>query len=935
MRMIVSCATVLGVLCFAVVFAHGQELVIDDFDYSDASAAGSVWTAQEISPPIQIERTEERAALKLPCNFSTNDRRVAYDRQVELDLSRWTRFSIEVRCPNPTAASQFTIYFRSGDGWYGQGFSVRSTDWETVELSRAEFRSEDTPAGWHAISGIRIAVWSGAKVDAFALVGSLTAHQDSIVLLTDPLAGSPEGEGRVILQYATAMADMLRQAGVRTGAINEEVLLSEPLLDFDVIVLPYNPNLSEQAANRLAEYTRAGGKVLAFYALSSALGEALGVRDTVFVPQEYAGQFARIALDSDLVTGMPQSAIQSSWNIRGVEPVGHGALVIGNWVDADGKDTGYPALVLSDTGAYMSHVLIPEDVSTKTRMLVALLGHFQPKVWEIAGRAAVTMPAQMGHVVGQDVLEWLQDARPSSEAGAAAPEVVREIRDLIRETQEAVDTADWITAIEHAAQRDEKLRQAYALALKPRPGEFRAVWEHSGTGAYPHDWDKTMRVLAETGFNAIMPNSFWGGSALYQSELLPVSPVVAEKGDQIGAAVEAGRRYGIEVHPWKVCFRLDRDCPESFIEQMRTQGRLQVSISGEEGHWLCPSHPDNQKLEVDTMVEVATRYDVAGVHFDYIRYPDSAHCYCPGCRTRFQEASGLQVANWPEDLTSDELRDRWLQWRADQITHIVRETGQRVHAARPDCRVSAAVFSNYPGCYQSIGQDWVTWAREGYVDFLCPMNYTESDFSFAAWSSRQLSLVQGAVPLYPGIGATSSSSTLPYDRVAGQISVARNLGTDGFIVFNYTQSLGDTILPGLAVGIISEPTYVPHHGPRFEFSIDAEQMAQLPGVRLQPGDDLTCRIALSEQQRGPAIAKFSGTVVLETMDGQLVRQLGTIDSTTPRLSVQLTPATGAHMVAVHGQAEFRDGKTSSFTARSVPIYVGDLSAEIAALLGTQ
>ena len=104
---------------------------------------------------------------------------------------------------------------------------------------------------------------------------------------------------------------------------------------------------------------------------------------------------------------------------------------------------------------------------------------------------------------------------------------------------------------------------------------------------------------------------------------------------------------------------------------------------------------------------------------------------------------------------------------------------------------------------------------------------------------------------------------------------------------------------------------------------------------MQPGDDLVCRIGLSEQQRGPAIAKFSGTVVLETMDGQLVRQPGAIDSTTPRLSVQLTPATGAYMMAIHGQAEFRDGKTSPFTAHSVPIYIGDLSAEIASLLGTQ
>ena len=36
--------------------------------------------------------------------------------------------------------------------------------------------------------------------------------------------------------------------------------------------------------------------------------------------------------------------------------------------------------------------------------------------------------------------------------------------------------------------------------------------------------------------------------------------------------------------------------------------------------WLCPSQEVNRKLELDTMLEMVKKYDVDGVHFDYMRY---------------------------------------------------------------------------------------------------------------------------------------------------------------------------------------------------------------------------------------------------------------------------------------------------------------------------
>ena len=919
-------------VCLLAGIAGAAELLLDGFEYADAVAAGQIWEPQEGSPPVQVEPHADGMALKMFGNFSQNDRRVVYDRNVKWDLSRWTRFSIDIAMPNPTAFANFTVYFRSTGGWYGRSFAVSGRGWQTVELSRAEFRVEGQPAGWHDITGVRLSGWAGAQVDAFCMVDDLKAYRDRIVVLTDAGASTSDAEARAAAQYASGVVSLLRECGVRAGAMTETELLKDDLQDISLIILAYNPHASEAASQRLAEYVGAGGKVIVFYSISPVLAAALGVRSLGHLRSEYQGQFSSIRLDTSAATGLPEQVGQASWNIVAVELAGNGARVVGKWFDRDGKDTGYPAVILSDTGAYMSHVLLPDDPQNKARMLLALVGRLAPEAWEAAGREAAQMPAQVGHVPGDAILEWLTQHYADSAANADGRKLLAQARDLVGQTSAAEAAGDHVRAMELATTRNQALQGAYARAHKARPGEFRACWEHSGQGAYAGDWDKTMRVLAEAGFNAVSPNSFWGGSALYTSEILPVSPVVAEKGDQILAAVEAGRKYGVEVHPWKVNFWLGRGTPPDFIDTMRAQGRLQVSIAGKEGDWLCPSHPANQELEIASMVEVATKYDVDGVHFDYIRYPDGAHCYCQKCWRRFEEATGASIKNWPQDLRDAGLQESWSRWRAEQITHIVRETERRVHAVRPECKISAAVFSSYPNCYYGVGQDWVRWAKEGYVDFLCPMDYTNSDYAFAARVIRQLQQVGGSVPVYPGIGACSSSSNLTADRVAGQIAIARNLGTDGFIIFNYTAALGNDVLPDLTTGITSEKAYVPHHGPLFDFQISGKMHPTLWAVTLEPGQQTTCTIRPAADERGIAFMSFSGDVVLEAPDGEIIATLGRVSSQKAEMEVSFKgPNQGLCRIAIRGEVEVEGAGKRPFTARSMPLVFGSVAPDFALL----
>ena len=167
----------------------------------------------------------------------------------------------------------------------------------------------------------------------------------------------------------------------------------------------------------------------------------------------------------------------------------------------------------------------------------------------------------------------------------------------------------------------------------------------------------------------------------------------------------ACKKYGLEVHVWKVNHNLST-APRDFVSKLRQAHRLQVSNSGQTMNWLCPSHPDNFKLEVDSMLEVAQKYDVDGLHFDYIRYPDSNYCYCDGCRQRFEAEHG-KVAHWPSDCYSGERKAEYRTWRCEQITRLVEAV-----CARPG---RTSLLSRFPRPCSVLTRSAVNrWGRTGW-----------------------------------------------------------------------------------------------------------------------------------------------------------------------------------------------------------------------------
>ena len=352
-----------------------------------------------------------------------------------------------------------------------------------------------------------------------------------------------------------------------------------------------------------------------------------------------------------------------------------------------------------------------------------------------------------------------------------------------------------------APERTPAEQEAFFRAQPSKPGEFRATWIHSAYGIEGWGWDRTIATLKSNGFNAIIPNLLWAGVAHYPSKVLPVSPKVAEQGDQLAECLKACRKYGIELHVWKVNHNLLHAPPE-FAEKLRAAGRTQKDRKGQEVNWLCPSHPENFALERDSMLEVVRDYDVDGIHFDYIRYPDGNACFCEGCRERFEKAAGVKIERWPEDVLSGGQAESYGNWRREQITRLVRAVSQEAHRIKPGIKVSAAVFGNWESARRVVGQDAQAWVDAGYLDFVCPMDYESDDADFTKWVRSQVAAIGHKIPCYAGIGAHQLSGP---EQLAAQIQLSRSLGADGFVVFNLTEKLATEFLPPMRLGVTSAP----------------------------------------------------------------------------------------------------------------------------------
>ena len=348
--------------------AEGQ--LIDKFDYRTSVEARQVWldhADRGRSQRVGVVNDGGRSVLELPVPFAAQPQldRVYIDRNVQLNLAAAGEFGLEILSTVPEAAGRISLYFRSGDGWYAGGKGLEAKGWQTLRFSKAAFAVEGQPAGWHQIDGIRIAVWRESSVDFQIRLRALHAIVHNVALVI-PTA-SDASEVRTALQTAEEVGDMLAELGLGSDAIEDEAIAGGALGDRSVAILAYNPGISDAALEAIVQFVERGGKVLACYQLPPKLATTLGFAEPTYFRPSRPGELAEVRFDSQAqdIAGLPGAMRQSSWNITRARPAAFHARIIAEWFDDAGQATGQPAMLLSDRGAFFSHIILRDDLEKK------------------------------------------------------------------------------------------------------------------------------------------------------------------------------------------------------------------------------------------------------------------------------------------------------------------------------------------------------------------------------------------------------------------------------------------------------------------------------------------------------------------------------------------------------------------------------------------
>ena len=764
--------------------------------------------AQKLFAPMDETPQVERAAagyVRLPVNFaSTRRERVSWDIRVKADLRLASGVQFDFYCRDLAPFSSFSLYFRSGGGWYHASFSPEKAGvWQRIVVDKADTRSEGQGAGWGAVDTLRISGWRCRDADslcAIANLGLAGGKPEALVVRADSNMAKAAGEGKAFGEYASTVSATLDALGVVSAQVADTDLEADLLKDVKLVVLPYNPHVSSEAVELLRPFVARGGKLLVCYSLSGGVDGLMGLKASGSVVNEGA-PFAGFARTAQGLATQPAFAQQASWRTTVVKPAeGKEARVIAVWRDGKGKDTETPAVTLTPAGAFVGHVWFRASGEESLGLMRAVVGELVPDVWRQTAEKAF---ARIGVTGGADNFKSFREALLET-APAPARQALAEALKARGEAERLMRVGLWSESVEASKKATASSARAWFLSQTPRKGEHRAFWCHSAFGLRDMGWDPSIRFLKENGFNAILPNMLWAGTSYYPSKALPEYAELKEKGDQIAQCLAACKKYGVKCHVWKVNWNTGGRASKAFIGQMVNEGRVQKLFSGEmKEEWLCPSNPTNQTLEVDSMLEIVRNYEVDGVHFDYIRYPDGNSCFCDGCRARFEAVLGHAVETWPLDTRKVEsVRQKWLDFRRSNIDAVVSRVSEEARKIRPGVQISAAVFRNWPIDRDGVGQDWKLWCDKGWLDFVCPMDYIDSNTLFRNVVTAQKAYA-GKVPLYPGIGLSCWKDPLDASKIAEQITALRELDVPGFTVFNYDAN-AEAVLPSLRLGITSE-----------------------------------------------------------------------------------------------------------------------------------
>ena len=302
--------------------------------------------------------------------------------------------------------------------------------------------------------------------------------------------------------------------------------------------------------------------------------------------------------------------------------------------------------------------------------------------------------------------------------------------------------------------------------------EVRAVWLTTIGGidwprSYAHDGmgirqqqEQLCHILDRlkaVNVNTVLLQTRVRATTIYPSDIEPWDGCLSGKPgkspgyDALQYAIDECHKRGMELHAWVVTIPVGKWNTYGCQQLRRRYGSL-IKHIGEEGY-MDPESSQTADYIARMCEEMTRRYDIDGIHLDYIRYPET-----------------------------------WKGRKSPEyITRIVEAIHQRVKSYKPWVKLSCSPIGKYDdlkrypsrgwNARRTVAQDAQGWLRQGLMDQLYPMMYFQGNnfYPFAIdWQEhsygRTIVSGLGIYMLHPHEGKWQM------DEVQRQLNVTRQVG---------------------------------------------------------------------------------------------------------------------------------------------------------------
>ncbi|MDH7481171.1 MAG: family 10 glycosylhydrolase [Armatimonadota bacterium] len=359
-----------------------------------------------------------------------------------------------------------------------------------------------------------------------------------------------------------------------------------------------------------------------------------------------------------------------------------------------------------------------------------------------------------------------------------------------------------------------------ALAQNTAPPEFRGLWVDTWGSPGPYDPDSVTTLVdtaAAANYNAIVLEVRKCGDAYYNSAYEPWARnivVTDPPYDPLADCLEKAHAKGIEVHAWIIPYRVWNTAwplpPENHVFRTHPEW-LHKAANGTNlvgTYWeLDPGVPGVQQYICDLLKDILSKYDVDGVNFDRIRYPESS--YWPkgytanpwGYNDITCERFRREYGSYPPTKTSDPLWATWCDFRRNQVTDLVRKCYAECVYIKPSIKMSADTIGwmgadpnvdfRATRAYTEVFQDHKRWMEEHILDMNILMNYKREHDSnqardYRLWTSYLINNKFGR-HVVDGVAAYLNS----INGTISQIGYARTAGCEGVCTYSYRSTNKD------------------------------------------------------------------------------------------------------------------------------------------------